>query len=175
MNQRRALGSALGIQLTAVLAAGGLVALTPLPWASGLILVLFLGSLGLLTSIFLFRAPVAPDKREGRWAIAIAVALLSISALALAGIAGYEIRGRPSQYRFLVTTSDAYIPIKSVPHKQAATSRLVSAGDRVIVDCFADEQDWRWFRLSNGTGWLRADEVMAEPHTGQASPPRCPD
>lgn len=176
MVRRHALGIALGALLAAVLAASGLVGMTPAPWALALPSSLALGALGLLVCVLLFKSPAAPDTREGRWTIAIAGTLLVASALALAGMVGYELRSEPTQYRFLVTnTGGIYTPVKSVPDERAQTDDLLSTGDLVMVECFAEEQDWRWFRLNERNGWLREDEVMPEPHTGQGSPPRCPD
>lgn len=79
-------------------------------------------------------------------------------------------------YPFVITNSSGGLTlIKSVPYKNAETDRSLSLGDTVWVECFVDQGDGLWFKLSDEQGWLRGDELLASPHSGKGSPPRCPD
>lgn len=134
------------------------------------------GSLVLFLDIYLTSHPVKRDSRLGRWVMP-SLLLVAVSAgLLSAGLIGHDIQSDPQEYPFIVTNAAGVTTIvKTVPNEDAQGNRLFATGDGVMVKCYVDVQDWRWFKLSEEQGWLRGDEVYPEPHTGLGSPPRCPD
>lgn len=102
--------------------------------------------------------------------------LAVLSALALAFTLGTQVDRDPVEYPFLVTDSAGYMtPLKSVPYEKASTDHVLTVGDSVLVVCYVDQEDGRWFKLTGSQGWLHDDEVFAAPHTGLGNPPKCPD
>ncbi|HEV7951377.1 MAG TPA: hypothetical protein VGP24_16570 [Glaciihabitans sp.] len=91
-----------------------------------------------------------------------------LSALVGAFLIGHAIQRGQTKYPFLVTNSSgALTAIKAVPDKSSSTGHVVEAGDTVWVDCFIDQRDGRWYRLSDEQGWMRDRELLAAPHTGR--------
>jgi peptidoglycan/LPS O-acetylase OafA/YrhL len=176
VTRRQSLRDLLVALAVAVGTATGLVTLTPLPWQIALFSATFLATLALLGDILAFDRPVAQRSRIGSPAIATLGALTIVSALAISFFVGREMRSGPTQYPFVVTNSSGvYTVVKSVPYEKAQADRVLATGDRVWVDCVVDQQDGRWYRLTDEQGWLREDELIPSPHSGKGSPPRCPD
>ena len=173
---RSSIRDILGALAVLVASVVGLVAVTPVPWWVALMAGTLLGALLLLVDVSIFDRPVKRKSQLGFWTIATLILVAGASALSLAFVAGHEYQLGPERYAFLVTNSSGPLTsMKSVPLEGAETNRIATPGNRVWVECYINQDDGLWYRLSDSALWLRESELIPSPHTGEGPPPRCPD
>jgi hypothetical protein len=165
--------------ISAAAVAAGLIGLVGWPWTISVPACIFLASIALLIDTCFFGRPIPiSDPRGRRLAVVLGGSAL-VFALMTMFFVGRSSSGwfLPVKYQFIVTNADGTVTIiKSVPYEGAQSGHLVTTGDSLGVDCWTkDSSGTVWYRLSDKLGWLTAKEVGQAPHTGEGSPPRCPN
>ncbi|GAA2165120.1 hypothetical protein [Pedococcus bigeumensis] len=154
----------------------GLIQALSVPGPLAVLFGLCVASLLLVADIYLNKRPVSPKSAFGRWTVVVLVGVAFVGGVFSAGLIGHQVQSGPDRYPFIVAANSGPVTVvKTVPNAQAAGGRSYISGESVSVDCYVDQADGRWFKLSDEEGWLQHDEVTPSPHTGKGSPPHCPD
>lgn len=160
--------------LTAATAAG-LLAITPLAWTITLPLSVLLGALGTIAGIVLMGRPLSAETPTGRAVLIVVGILAELSAVSLAFLIGRNTRPAVHEYPYIVKAPGHDVSvIKAEPYETAPQKGYRAPGDTVTVDCYIDQPDGRWYRLSENEGWLDGHELTRAPYTGAGQPPTCP-
>src|SRR5690606_9480648 len=123
------------------------------------------------------RQPVEPSSQVGKRSLAVLGFLAVIAALIVAFEVGRAVEAGSEDrvYSYVAIGGDGpYSSVHAFPQDDTVL-RVLSAGERVDVDCRVKYEDGSWLRLAYGEGWLKETEFSAAPHTGQGAPPSCPD
>lgn len=155
--------------------ASGVIGITPLWWPIVILLAICLGSAVVLIDIVVCDRPVEFRTKTGGRTATVMSAIAILSLMVGAFLLGTRVDMTAAGFPYLVANSAGVGEVKSAPREEAGTLSVVSSGDAVEVTCFVDSSGGRWLKLEDGPGWLRDNEVFAQPHTGRGSPPRCPD
>jgi len=155
------------------------IALFGWPWTISVPLSVCLASIALLIDTYFFGRPVPISEPRGRRLARVLGGCALVFALTTVFFVGSSSSGwfRPVRYQFIVTNADGTVTIaKSIPYEGAQSDHLFTTGQSLSVDCsIKDAGGTVWYRLSDKLGWLTAKEIGQAPHTGEGSPPSCPN
>lgn len=157
-------------------ASASLAALTPLNWPAVFLLAVAVASVLILIDIFVFKNLMKHSPRTRR-KVMFGLSALTIACLvALSVVVAKHDEAAADGYPYLVAnSSDSATEVKAVPSAAGGTLDVVFSGDEVRVSCYVEESKRRWYKLEGREGWLPEVSLLASPHTGLGSPPRCPD
>jgi hypothetical protein len=157
-------------------ASASLGALTPLSWIANFSLAAAVTSTLVLIDITGFKHLLKRRSRTRRMVI------MGLSTLGVVGLLSFYVvilsdgPTAPDGYPYLVAnSSDSATEVKAVPSEGAGTLDVFFSGEGVRVSCYVDESKHRWYKLKDREGWMPEANILASPHTGLGSPPRCPD
>lgn len=152
------------------------LALTPANWAATFLVAASCAATLVLVDILVFAHLLKRDSRARLPAIVTlsAVTGISLVILAVAQVATDDSPQGGFPYLIVSEFGDA-AEAKAVPSIDAGTLAVYFPGDDVRVSCYVEDVDRRWYKLHDGEEWLAGNDLLASPHTGLGTPPRCPD